>query len=154
MSTLGGAAQSDYGTSGELIKKLMTGEMPGIADIGWAVVHVKDVAKAHVDALEAEGVSGQRFVCAIEHASMADIAGILKNNYKDQGYKIPKFKIPGIVLSMASIFDPTIKLAVGELGLRQDLSNKKIKSMLGFKSRSLESMVVEMAQSMIKYEVV
>ena len=132
----------------------MNGEMPGLADLGWAVVHVSDVAKAHVDALEAEGVVGQRYACAIEHASMADVAEILREEYKGSNYKIPKRKIPGFVLRIGALFDRTLSLAVGDLGLRQDISSKKIRSDLNFNPKSLNQMVIDMAESMIKFKVV
>ncbi len=151
---LGPVLESDYGTSGELIKKLTNGEMPGVADVGWAVVHVQDVAKAHVDALTAKDVVGQRFPCAIEHVSMGDVAAILRKEYGSKGYKIPKRKIPGFILRFAGLFDKTIGLVVGELGLRQDISNDHISKKLNFKPKSMETMVIEMAESMIYHKVI
>ena len=85
---------------------------------------------------------------------MADVAEILREEYKGSNYKIPKRKIPGFVLRIGALFDRTLSLAVGDLGLRQDISSKKIRSDLNFNPKSLNQMVIDMAESMIKFKVV
>lgn len=146
---LGPILTKDVSTSGELIKKLLLRELPGLPDVGYAVVDVRDVAAAHVAALTAPGAAGQRFVLAIEHASMRDIAAILDRVFRPRGYKIPMRSVPGFLLRLVSLWDRTARLAVQELGKRQDLSNARARAVLGFAPRSLETMVVDMAESMI-----
>jgi nucleoside-diphosphate-sugar epimerase len=150
---LGPILDADYGTSGELVRKLMRREMPGLPDVGWAMVDVRDVADAHVAAMTAESAAGRRFICAIEHASLSDVAEILRAKFGDR-YKIPSRRIPGWVLRFASIFDKTARLAVPELGKRQDVSNERIRSVLAWQPRTLEEMVVAMGESMIEHGVV
>lgn len=151
---LGPILDEDYGTSGELVRKLMRRELPGIPDVGYAVVDVRDVAAAHVAALTAEDAAGKRFICAIEHASMRDVADVLRDHFADRGYKIPSRRLPGWVLRVASLFDKTARLAVPELGKRQDVSNKRAREILGWQPHSLEEMVVAMGESMIERGVV
>lgn len=146
---LGPVLDKGFSTSGEVVRKLLRREMPGIPDVGWAVVDVRDVAKAHVAALTAEGVDGQRFVVAIEHASMLDIAGILAEKFAPRGFKVPTRRLPGWVLRVVGLFDRTAALAVQELGKRQDLSNARAREVLGFSPRPLREMVVDMGESMI-----
>lgn len=150
---LGPLLAPEVGTSGEVVRKLMKRELPGLPDIGWAVVDVRDVADAHVAAMTAPGAAGQRFIVAIEHASMRDIAAILHAKLKDRGYKIPMRRVPGWVLKLVSLWDRTARLAVQELGKRQDLSTARARAVLGFAPRSLEQMVTDMAESMIAHGV-
>jgi nucleoside-diphosphate-sugar epimerase len=151
---LGPILDDDYGTSGEVVRKLMTREMPGCPDIGWAMVDVRDVAMAHLAAMTHPDAVGQRFVCAIEHASMLDVARILERHFEDRGYKIPTRRIPGFVLKGVALFDKTAKLAVHELGKRQDVSHQRATDVLGWQPRGLEEMVVSMGESLVEHGVV
>ncbi len=151
---MGPILSSDFSTSGELVRKLMKREMPGCPDVGWAVVDVRDVADAHVAAITAKDAPGKRFVLAVEHASMLDVATILSDHFKDRGYKPPLRRVPGWLLKLVSLWDQTAGLAVPELGKRQDVSNQRARELLGWEPRKLEEMVVSMGESMIEYGVV
>lgn len=151
---LGPVLAADFSTSGELVRKLMKRELPGCPDVGWAVVDVRDVADAHLAAMTAADAPGKRFVVAIEHASMRDIAAILAGEFGTRGYKIPMRRVPGWLLKLVSTWDRTARLAVQELGKRQDLSNQRARELLGWNPRSLQEMVVSMGESMIQHGVV
>jgi dihydroflavonol-4-reductase len=151
---LGPILTPDFSTSGEVVRKLLKRDLPGCPDIGWAIVDVRDVADAHIAALKAPGAAGQRFVVAIEHASMSDIAAILAARYNGRGYRVPTRRVPDWMLKLVSMWDKTARLAVQELGKRQDLSNKRAREVLGFQPRTLEQIVVSTAESMIARGVV
>lgn len=151
---LGPVLDSDYGTSGEVVRKLMKRELPGCPDVSWVMVDVRDVAAAHVAALTADGAAGKRFIVASEEASMLDVARILREHFGDQGYKVPLRRLPNWLMRVAAIFDKTARLAVPELGLRQVVSNQRARDVLGFEPRSLEEMTVDMGKSMIQHGVV
>lgn len=144
----------DFSTSGEVVRKLLAAELPGCPNVGWAPVDVRDVADAHLSAMTAADANGKRFLVAIEHASMLDIALILKEKFADQGYRVPTRKVPGWVLRIVGLFDKTAQLAVQELGKRQDIDNSRAKRILNWQPHTLEEMVVSMGESMIKYKVV
>jgi len=40
--------EADYGNSGEVVRKLMWRDLPGVPKIGWGSVDVRDLATAHV----------------------------------------------------------------------------------------------------------
>lgn len=151
---LGPVLGAGVSTSGELVRKLLAREMPGCPEVGWAVVDVRDVADAHVAAMTAEAAAGKRFVLAIEHATILDIAKILAKAFADRGYKVPTRRIPGWLLRVVSVWDKTARLAVQELGKRQDLSSKRAREVLGFAPHSLKDMVVAMGESMIAHGIV
>ncbi len=85
---------------------------------------------------------------------MLDIAHILKDRFGERGFRVPTRKIPGWLLKLVATWDRTARLAVQELGKRQDLSTRKAREVLGFSPRSLEEMVVAMGESMIERGVV
>jgi nucleoside-diphosphate-sugar epimerase len=151
---LGPILAADFSTSGEVVRKLLKRELPGCPDIGWAVVDVRDVAEAHLAAMTTPAAAGQRFVVAIEHASIRDIATILARTFGPRGYKVPTRRVPGWLLRLVSLWDRTAALAVQELGKRQDLSTQRARDVLGWRPRSLEEMVVSMGESMIVHGVI
>lgn len=151
---LGPILTDDYGTSGELVRKLMLRELPGCPQVGWAPVDVRDVAAAHLAAMTTPEAAGKRFCCAIDHAWMGEIAQILKENFSGRGYRVPTMRVPNFVMRIVAIYDKAARLAVGDLGQRQDISNGRIKEVLGWKPRPLNEMVVAMGDSLIEHGVV
>lgn len=151
---LGPVLSADFSTSGEVVRKLMKRELPGIPDIGYAVVDVRDVADAHLAAMTADGAAGKRIIVAIEHAHFSQIARILADEYGSRGYKVPTRRVPSVLLRLVSLWDKTARLAVPELGKRQDISNQRARDLLAWNPRDLREMVTSMADSMIEYGVV
>ncbi len=152
---LGPLLNDDPGTSGEVVRQLLSREIPGCPDISWAMVDVRDVADAHITAMKNSKAAGERFLLANEQASsMLEIAQILNDHYQSKGFQIPTKPIPKWLMMFVSLFNRTARLALTEFGKRQDINNSKAKDILGWKTRPLEEMVVSMAESMIKYQVV
>lgn len=151
---LGPILDEDYGTSGEVVKKLFDRDFPACPDVNWAVVDVRDVAAAHLAAMTAPNAAGERFICAIENYSMREVARVLDANFSERGFRIPTGNLPGFAMKLAAIFDKTARLALNDLGVRQDLDNSKIKRVLGWEPRDLEEMVVAMGNSFLDYGVV
>ncbi len=151
---LGPILDEDYGTSGELVRKLMRRDFPGCPNLGWALVDVRDVAAAHLAAMTIPEAAGERFCCALEHTWMREVADILNKHFADRGYKIPTRKLPNFVLRLVAIFDKTARLTLGNLGKRSDISSEHIRKVLNWQPHSVEEMVVAMGESMIEYGVV
>lgn len=135
--------------SGEIVRKLLAREIPGCPELGWAIVDVRDVADAHLAALTVQEANGQRFIVALEHASMLDIAQLLAKHFRSQGFQVPVRRLPGWVLRLVGLVDKTVALTVSELGKRQDVSSRRARAVLGWQPRSLEETVVDTATSMI-----
>ncbi len=151
---LGPILNTDSGTSGELVRQLMSRTMPACPRIGFSCVDVRDVASAHLAAMTTPQAAGQRFICAIEFCWMSEVAKILDQHFRDDGYKIPTGELPDWLPKLMQHFNPALKQIVPGLGRRRDLDNARIKAVLGWEPRSLKEMSIAMADSMIKYGVV
>ncbi len=141
-------------TSSEAVRKFMAKEFPGVPNLGYATVDVRDVAAAHIAAMTAAGAGGERFCCAGDHTWMAEIVGILNRHFGDRGYKAATRKLPDFVIRAVALFDKTTRLVVPELGQRQDIDTTKIRERLHWKPRGLEEMVVDMGESLIAHGLV
>ncbi|XP_756121.2 putative 3-beta hydroxysteroid dehydrogenase/isomerase [Aspergillus fumigatus Af293] len=72
------------GTNGMLWGTIMTGKPMGNS----TGVHVRDVAEAHIKALDETVPDGSKFLLAGKRASWSDVARIVKRDYPDIGAKI------------------------------------------------------------------
>lgn len=115
---LGPVLGDEFSISGELIRKLMTRELPAVPALGFAPVDVRDVAHAHVTAMTSPDAAGQRFILALEHTPWRDMAAILAKHYNSKGFKIPTKNLPSWLLKIVALFDRTTAVAVPELGKR------------------------------------
>jgi dihydroflavonol-4-reductase len=70
------------------------GVYPGVLSLTFGLVDVRDVAKAHVLAMETERASG-RYICAGESLAMSEIVAILRESGYDRGYKLPRLDLTG-----------------------------------------------------------
>jgi nucleoside-diphosphate-sugar epimerase len=151
---LGPLLSSDWGTSGEMVKRILEHKVPAIPNINFSTVDVRDVASAHVAAMITPDAAGQRFICAEANHAMMEIAHILKSRYSVQGFKIPTGRLPSIAVRFMAIFDRTVRLALNDLDTSQNVDNTKIRTRLKWQPRDLTEMTTSMADTMIEYGVV
>ncbi len=149
-AVLGPLLDKTYSTSGELIYKLIAGQVPASPHVGFSVIDVRDVADAHVEAMIRPEAGGKRFCCISDFAWMQDIALVLRAH----GYKAPKGRLPNFALRLMALFDPAVRLLVSELDKRTDIDNTRLKTVLGIEPRTMEEMSLAMAATMKSFGVV
>jgi dihydroflavonol-4-reductase len=151
---LGPLLSADWGTSGEMVKRILEHKVPAIPNINFSTVDVRDVASAHVSAMVSPEAAGQRFICAEANHSMMEIAQILKAKYSQRGFKIPTGRLPSIAVRLMAVFDKTVRLALNDLDTSQNVDNTKLRTVLHWQPRDLSEMTTSMADTMIEYGVV
>lgn len=151
---LGPILDNDWGTSNEVIRKLMARELPGVPNLGFMVVDVRDVAHAHLSALTTPAAAGKRFCCVAEFVWMAEVARLLAEEMRPRGYKIPQIKLPDFMVKLAALFDRTTRLIVPFLGERREISNKQIKDVFDWQPHGLRETIRATAESLIEHGVV
>lgn len=79
---IGPVLGKDVGASASLVQRLLAGDMPGLLTLSFNIVHVDNVAEAHVRALVQPRAAGERFLlCANFRIWMKDVAAILRPKY-------------------------------------------------------------------------
>jgi dihydroflavonol-4-reductase len=95
-------------TSNQLFVDLLSGTYPGIMTITWGFVDVRDVAKAHIKAMETPGAQG-RYICAGETVSMRDVVALLAENGFDE-HELPRrgldCALGDFAIKLGSYFQP------------------------------------------------
>lgn len=141
-------------TSTESIQKLLQG-MPGVPNISFGVVDVRDVADLHIRAMTNPIASGERFLAvAGEPVSVKEMADILRLHLGDAAKKVPSRMLPDWLVKLAAFLDPTLKSVVPGLGKRPVASNQKAKDLLGWTPRGNEETILATAHSLLSFGMV
>ena len=142
------------GTSGEVLRRLMSRGLPACPELGWALVDVRDVALAHRLAMETPKAAGNRYIAAGAHMWMQELGKILAEEFNPKGFKVPTGKLPYWVLWIGARFDKTLKLALAFIGHREDISAEKANTELGWTPRPARDTVIDMGYSLIEHGIV
>lgn len=142
-------------TTNRMISEIMSGIYPGIMDINWGFVDVRDVAAAHILAMETNAASG-RYLCSAAAMHMRDIVALLKSSGFEK-YKLPKVDLSGkagtMLMKLLSYTQPRdtgtyIRTNIGRT-FRYD--NAKIRRDLGIPFRDVRQSIVESVKDMVKW---
>ncbi len=151
---LGPVMNTDPGTSGEVVRKLLTREMPACPRIGFAPVDVRDVAIAHRLAMESPQAAGNRYICAGEHMWIEDMAKVLAAEFNPKGYRVPTGRLPYWLMWVIARFDKAIRLALEYVGRQELVTCEKAKRELGWSMRPVTQTLIDTGRSMIEYGIV
>jgi nucleoside-diphosphate-sugar epimerase len=151
---LGPLLSGEWSSSGEAIKKILDRKVPGIPDLVFPVIDVRDVAATHLAAMTTPSAAGQRYICALDAVPLREIALILARHYGPLGYRIPTRRLPKFLLRIAALFDHDLRLVVSEIGQPFLIDSSKIRRAFDLSPRDVKEMTLSMADSMIRYGVV
>lgn len=140
----GPALGADLSTSIELVRRMMTGALPGTPDLWFGVVDVRDVAALQVQVMTDPRAANERFLAvAGEPMSLGQMAKLLHDR---MGTKLPR-PLPSWLVRLLAIFMPIAREAVPRLGIRGAASNAKARG-IGWTPRSNEEAVLATAESL------
>ena len=141
----------DFSTSIELVKRLLEGSIPGLPQVAYGIVDVRDVADLHRRAMSDPAAAGERFIAvAGEFMSVPEIAAVLRERMGADAKKVPTRVLPNWVVRLVSRFDSSVKQIVPELGKAKQASNAKAKRVLGWAPRSNEEAIVASGESLLR----
>jgi nucleoside-diphosphate-sugar epimerase len=141
----------DFATSITLTQRLMDGAVPGLPQLSFGLVDVRDVVDLHLRAMTDPAAKSQRFLAvAGESMSIPEIARMLKSRMGAAGKRVPGRVLPNWVLRLAAVFDPSIRVILPELGQVRNASNAKAKRVLGWTPRSNEEALLATAGSLVR----
>ncbi len=143
-------------TSTQIFVDLLKGTYPGIMDLTWGLVDVRDVADAHIRAMETAAAKG-RYICAGETVTMRKLVGFLAENGYGKGYRLPHLTMDvGIgttVVRLASYFQPK---GVGSylrthVGRAPRYDTTKIRTELGVTFRPVETSILDTVRDLERW---
>lgn len=141
----------DYSTSILLVQRLMDGAMPGLPQMMFGVVDVRDVADLHLRAMTHPAAKGERFLAVSgDFMSIAEIAEALRGRMGEAARRVPTRVFPNWLVKLGSMRDPAVKQIIPELGKTRNATNEKARRLLGWSPRSREDALVATAESLVR----
>lgn len=139
----GPSLTKDLGESNKSIEMVVTGKMPVAIPMQFGFVDVRDVAAAHILAMQSPSSNGERFALSEKDLSYKEIAKILR----DKGFKkAPKISVSLWVAKFLANFNKELKITVPYMGKIRSLSKStKAKDILGWNPRPAEESILDVA---------
>jgi len=150
VGVFGPALGADTSTSIAIIKMMMDGAMPGVPQISFGVVDVRDVADLHLRAMTDPAAKGERFLAvAGDFISFLEVAKIVRAHLGAAARRVPTRNLPNWLLRIAAIAFADVRQIIPELGKPKNATNAKAKRVLGWNPRSNEESIVATAESLV-----
>lgn len=133
-------------SSPAILRDLLTGKFPGIPNLHFGVVDVRDVARAHVNALANPNAEG-RFILHNRGVHMREMAGILRAHFP--GSKTPRFGLPNLLMYASAMFDKRVNFTFlrRNLGVERLYDNRRVQEVLGIEFAPIEETIIDGAKS-------
>jgi nucleoside-diphosphate-sugar epimerase len=134
-----------------LLQRMLNGGMPGFPDLAIPFVDVRDVAAAHIAALDVPAAAGKRVLLSAQETAtpLRDVGALLRSTFGERAAKVPTRNIPSLVVRTAAPFRPEFRDLVPELGYVKRLSTAREHELLGLSPRPWSEAVVAGARSML-----
>ena len=140
---IGPSLSGDLGESNKAISLLVGGKMPVTVPLQFGYVDVRDVAAAHILAMQNPSSNGERFALSEKDLWYKDVAKLLRKNGFD---KAPKINLPKWTAKFLANFSNEIKFALPNIGRVRSVKNtSKAKDVLGWNPRPAEESILEIA---------
>jgi nucleoside-diphosphate-sugar epimerase len=147
---IGPTLSDDLSFSLQSVQRLLDG-MPAMPRLGFTFVDVRDVADLHIRAMTMPAAAGERFLATDRFLWIADVAEILRERLETGAEKVPTRVAPNVLIRVTSLFDPSLRSIVGDLGKSAAYSSEKARTTLGWAPRPIEDSVVDTARSLIEH---
>ncbi|XP_066959335.1 uncharacterized protein [Macrobrachium rosenbergii] len=142
-------------TSVNYMTQIVNRTYPAVPKLMFPVCDVRDVARAHVQALTLPEAAGKRHIITTDSFWMKDVALAASKEFRPQGYNIPTCQLPYFVVWMAGIFNKTYKNhLLPRLGKVMKVDNKRMVETLGIEPTALDCTVQDMIYAMIDLGIV
>ena len=141
---IGPSLSGDLGESNKAIAMVTTGKMPVAVPLQFGYVDVRDVAAAHLLAMQNSNSNGERFALAEKDLWYKDVAKVLRDNGFD---KAPTFNVPVWLAKILANFNKELKITLPYLGRVRSVKNtSKAKDILGWNPRPAEQSIIDIAE--------
>jgi dihydroflavonol-4-reductase len=142
-------------TSFVLLQRLLDRSVPAVPRIWQNIVDVRDVADLHVRAMTDPAARGQRFLATGGPSSSmwaVDIARLLRDRLGPAGAGITTREVPNLLVRLASLADPSLRVTIPLLGRVYKVSPEKARRVLGWESRPAQESIMDAAHSLIELD--
>lgn len=136
-------------TSPAILLEIMRGKWPGVPNLYFQVVDVRDLAKVHVLALEKEKPAA-RYIATSVPMGLRAMAASLREAFPSA--KVPKLPLPDFLMYATAIFEPRLTFAFlrRNLGAAPVFDNARARDDLDMTFRSANESVIDTGRSIVE----
>jgi nucleoside-diphosphate-sugar epimerase len=150
VAVMGPVMGTDVSGANHIVQNMLNGAMQGFPSIFIPVVDVRDVAAAHVLAMEVPEAAGERFLLSSGPVlPLQRIGAILKEALGDAASKVPTNAVPDEAIRAAALTSPQAAATVPDLGYRKRMTSEKARRVLGWTARDPQEAIVAAGESMV-----
>jgi dihydroflavonol-4-reductase len=117
-------------SSGEVIKKLMMKELPGLPKMQFPIADVRDVAEAHLQGLLKPKAANKRFMLVADSVWFQSLGTALNEKY-GKDYSVVYWLVPKFLMQIVGIWDKEAAALVPLWGLEKSYETTETKEILG-----------------------
>lgn len=136
-----------YGSSLEVIERMLSGKDPMVPDLALPIVDIEDVSALHILALESPETAGQRIMATEDVLRFPQIGALLAKAYP--GRKIATKIAPRFVLRAMALFDPAVKAILPQIGVPLAVDNRATTEGLHYKMVPAETSILRSAEAVL-----
>ncbi|AHI21454.1 SDR family oxidoreductase [Corynebacterium vitaeruminis] len=149
VAVMGPALGSKASGSNEVIERMVTGKLPVLANMYMPIVDVRDVAYAHILAMESDQAAGHRFLLADGPAlTLKQIADIIREELGDKAKKVPTRVLPDGLVRFLGRFNGEMRMVAEDLGYARRTCNQAAVDTLGWHPRPAREAIIGAARSL------
>jgi dihydroflavonol-4-reductase len=128
---LGPPLDKHFGTSMNVVRRLLHGRDPMLPMIGFVCVDVRDVAEMHLRAVLQPETAGKRYLAAAGSMTMPDMGLVLKSAYPHR--RIATRAAPMLLLRVLAMFDPAVRGILPQIGQIAQVTNARAVREMGMR---------------------
>ena len=153
VAVFGPIANDDLSTFIEMVQKMLDGSIPLAPNMGIGVIDVRDVAAAHVAAIEApsEVVKDGRFPMQQRFLWLKEMADSLRERAPELARKAPKRSMPDFMVKMLAPFVAEMNTLKSELGKTRDVDGTHTAHVLSLDYITAEQCLEDTARSLAEH---
>lgn len=136
--------------SQELLTRMLKGQLPGVFNINFDIVDVRDLVDLEILAMQSDNADGQRYLAVSENLPMKKIAQIFKQSLPEIGHRVKTGTIPNWVLRLIARFSANVAVFIGLLDRKFRYTSNKAQTELGWQPRPVKETLVDSANRMAK----
>ncbi len=150
VAVMGPVMGTEVSGANHIVQNMLRGAMQGFPNIFIPVVDVRDVAAAHVLAMEVPEAAGERFLLSSGPVlPLERIGAILREALGEAAAKVPTQVVPDEAIRAAAETNPQARATVPDLGYRKRMSSEQAHRVLGWTARDPEQAIVAAGESMV-----
>lgn len=151
---LGPMLSDALSTSVAAMKRLLDRSTPALPKFHMPICDVRDVALAHVKALEGPEHVGKRYLIFSGSQWMKDTAQVIQKEFKPLGYFVPSMTVPNVFVWLGSFFDKKTAMVVPRLDKEFKLDNRRMVEDLKITPTELDLTIIDTCHSLIERGIV